>query len=196
MEQFDEYLDEAVKFHGHLCAGQVLGVRMSIIGMREVDIKDPRGEDKKKLMVFVEIDRCATDAIMTVTGCKPGKRTMKIRDYGKMAATFINLETGEAVRVSSLNSSREKAAEYVQDSSDESSAQCKAYMFMPDEELFEVKRVKVDLTPGDMPGRPVRRVICDMCGESVMDARDVQVNDMTLCKPCAEKSNYYTLRCE
>lgn len=193
MERFQEYLDEAVRFHGHLCAGQVLGVRMSIMGMREIGIHDPEAE-RKKMMVFVEIDRCATDAIMTVTGCKPGKRTMKIKDYGKMAATFINLETGEAVRIASRSSSREKSAEYVQDSGDESSIQCKAYMVMPDDELFEVKKVKVNLTPGDMPGRPVRRVTCDMCGESVMDARDILVNNKALCRPCAEKSNYYTLR--
>ncbi|MDX9715116.1 MAG: FmdE family protein [Dissulfurispiraceae bacterium] len=192
MERFQEYLDEAVRFHGHLCAGQVLGVRMSIMGMREIGINDPEAE-RKKMMVFVEIDRCATDAIMTVTGCKPGKRTMKIKDYGKMAATFINLETGKAVRIASRSSSREKSAEYVQDPGDESSIQCKAYMVMPDDELFEVKKVKVNLTPGDMPGRPVRRVTCDMCGESVMDARDILVNNKALCRPCAEKSNYYTL---
>ena len=96
---FEKLLKESIKIHGHLCPGQVLGVRMSMLGLREIGIEDPKGKDKKNIIVFVEIDRCATDAIQSVTGCSLGKRSLKFLDYGKMAATFLNLKTGNAVRI-------------------------------------------------------------------------------------------------
>src|SRR5512141_2841153 len=96
---FEALLQESVKIHGHLCAGQVLGVRMSMLGLREIGIGEPKGADRKSLIVFVETDRCATDAVQSVTGCSLGKRSMKFLDYGKMAATFLNLKTGRAIRV-------------------------------------------------------------------------------------------------
>ena len=97
MKNFDELLDQSTRIHGHLCAGQVIGVRMSMLALSRIGIADPRGQDRKKLYVFVEIDRCATDAIQSVTGCSLGKRSMKWLDHGIMAATFVNLESGEAV---------------------------------------------------------------------------------------------------
>src|SRR5512145_3034275 len=94
---FEALLSESARIHGHLCAGQVLGVRMSMLGLREIGIGDPKGSDRKSLVVFVEMDRCATDAVQSVTGCSLGKRSMKFMDYGKMAATFLNLRTQMAV---------------------------------------------------------------------------------------------------
>ena len=106
---FSGLLDESIKTHGHLCAGQVLGVRMSVLGLREIGISDPKGADRKSLIVFVEMDRCATDAVQSVTGCSLGKRSMKFMDYGKMAATFLNLKTNKAKRIIAREDSREKA---------------------------------------------------------------------------------------
>src|SRR3990172_1589897 len=97
MRSLEELLQESTSAHGHHCAGQVLGVRMAMVGCREIDIDEPRG--CKKIMVYVEMDRCATDAMQAVTGCSLGKRTLKFLDYGKMAATFVNLETRQAIRV-------------------------------------------------------------------------------------------------
>src|SRR3954471_2357272 len=104
MKSLDELLKEAEIAHGHLCAGQILGVRMAVLGMEKLGIDDPRGKDRKRLVTFVEIDRCATDAIGVVTGCRLGKRALKFRDWGKMAATFVNLETDRAVRVAAKES--------------------------------------------------------------------------------------------
>src|SRR6266496_1216295 len=98
METLDELLERAEHSHGHMCAGQVLGVRMALLGCHLLGVEEPRGKDRKALLVFVEIDRCAADAINTVTGCRLGKRTLKFFDYGKLAATFLNVKTGEAVR--------------------------------------------------------------------------------------------------
>src|SRR3954454_14419401 len=106
MNSLDEYLHEAEGAHGHLCAGQVLGVRMAMAGLFRLGIADPRGADRKRLVTYVEIDRCATDAIMVVTGCRLGKRALKFRDWGKMAATFVDVETGKALRVAARESSK------------------------------------------------------------------------------------------
>jgi formylmethanofuran dehydrogenase subunit E len=99
MKSFEQLLAESTSIHGHLCAGQVIGVRMSMAALDRIGIADPKGADRKKLYVLVEIDRCATDAIQSVTGCSLGKRSLRWLDFGVMAATFVNLETGRSVRV-------------------------------------------------------------------------------------------------
>lgn len=192
MNDFDMLLEESVSVHGHLCPGQVLGVRMSLLGLREIGISDPRGRDRKSIMVFVETDRCATDAVQSVTGCSLGHRSMKFMDYGKMAATFLNLRTGRAVRVIAKEDSRRKAKEYFPGIEDKYAAQLKAYKIMDEEDLFNVMDVIVRVNPEDMPGRPLRRVRCDSCGEFVQDLREIYVAGRTLCRPCAG-SRYYDL---
>jgi len=170
---FKNLLDESVKVHGHLCPGQVLGVRMAMLGLKLIGIADPKGKDRKDIMVFVEIDRCATDAIHSVTGCSLGKRTLKFLDYGKMAATFVNLKTGRAIRIVAKEESRGLANRYFPHIEDKYQCQTEAYKIMPDEELFEWKEVEVEIPPEDMPGRPLKRVKCDWCGEYVHDRREV-----------------------
>src|SRR5262244_3857617 len=165
METLEELLDRAEEAHGHMCAGQVLGVRMAMLGCRAVGIDDPLGADKKKLLVFVEIDRCAADAINTVTGCRLGKRTLKYYDYGKLAATFLNTKTGEAVRVVARDSSRDAADTAFPEIENKYERQLRAYKLLPDEELFKLERARVNVPPQDQPGRPVSRVQCDECGE-------------------------------
>src|SRR6266581_2126699 len=111
MLSLDDYLREAEVAHGHLCAGQVLGVRLAMLGLEKLGIEDPRGKDRKRLVTYVEIDRCATDAVAVVTGCRLGKRALKFRDWGKVAATFIDLESGRAIRIAALESSKQRARE-------------------------------------------------------------------------------------
>lgn len=174
-----------------MCAGQVLGVRMAMLGCRAVDVHDPRGADRKSLLVFVEIDRCAADAINTVTGCRLGKRTLKFYDYGKLAATFLNTKTGEAVRVVAKDASRETADRAFPGIENRYERQMHAYKMLSDEELFKVERVAVEVPAEDQPGRPVSRVFCDECGEGVNDHREVKSYDRTLCRACAGDA-YYT----
>ncbi|RJP24752.1 MAG: formylmethanofuran dehydrogenase [Candidatus Abyssobacteria bacterium SURF_5] len=190
---FEPLLEESVRVHGHLCPGQVLGVRMSMLGLREAGISDPKGADRKNIIVFVEMDRCATDAVQSVTGCSMGKRTLRYVDYGKMAATFVNLSAGKAVRVLAREESREVAAALFPEIGDKYKAQLEAYKVMPDNELFEVTEVEVELKPQDMPGRPMSRVQCRRCGEFVQDMREVQSDDGPLCRPCAH-GGYYHVR--
>ncbi len=187
---FGFLLEESLRIHGHLCPGQVLGVKMSMLGLRKIGITDPKGRDRKNLIVFVEMDRCATDAVQSVTGCSLGHRTMKFMDYGKMAVTFMNLKTGRAVRVIAKEEARQKAKNYFPRIENKYSAQLEAYKIMPDEELFAVMEVNVKINPEDMPGRPLRRIRCDACGEYVQDLREVYRGGKVLCTPCAG-SGYY-----
>ena len=186
MKGFDELLEESVAKHGHLCPGQILGVRMALLGCRIVGIEEPRSRSHlKKLIVFVEIDRCATDAIQSVTGCSLGKRTLKFRDYGIMAATFCNVETGAAYRVVAREEARVTARGHAPSAPDAFHQQLTAYRVMPDEELFWVERVRVELSPWEMPGPPRRHAMCARCGQVVRDGREVRFNEEPLCSPCS-----------
>ena len=192
MADLEELLQESVKVHGHLCPGQVLGVRMSILGLKSIGIGDPKGRDRKSIIVFVEMDRCATDAVQSVTGCSLGHRTMKFMDYGKMAATFVNLETGKATRIIAREDSRDRAKEYCPGIGDKYAAQAQAYKVMADHELFGTMEVAIILRPEDMPGRPLGRVQCSRCGEHVQDLRERVIAGEVLCRPCAA-GGYYTV---
>lgn len=189
MLSYQELLEAAVAFHGHLCVGQVLGVRLAMLGCRVLNVAEPRFE--KRLMVFVEIDRCAADAIQVVTGCTLGRRTLKYVDYGKMAATFLDLANGRAVRVIAREDARQRAWQYAPGAQDRKEAQLQAYAVMPDEELFLVRDVTVAMRPQDMPGPPAFRATCQACGERVNDGREVEIAGRTLCRACAYGS-YYT----
>ena len=193
MESFDTLLDISTKIHGHICAGQVIGVRMSILGLELIGIDDPRGADRKKLYVLVEIDRCATDAIQSVTGCSLGKRSMRWMDFGIMAATFVNLETGRAVRIVAREESRELSKKYCPEIENKYQRQLAAYKVMPQEELFAIQQVKADIPACDMPGRPMRRVQCEKCGDWVQDCRDVERDGKTLCRACAGERYYQVI---
>lgn len=188
---FESLLADSVRVHGHLCAGQVLGVRMSMLGLREIGLSDPKKNDRKNIIVFVEMDRCATDAVQSVTGCSLGHRTMKFMDYGKMAATYLNLRTGKAMRIVAREDAREKAKERYPEIVNKYVGQLEAYKIMSDEELFDAMEIAVTLAPQDMPGKPMRRVQCDSCGEHVQDMREVYRDGQVLCVPCAQ-GGYYT----
>ena len=182
-------LAEAGRQHGHLCPGQVLGVRMAILGCEQLGIFDPK--PSKRLITFVETDRCGCDAIQTVTGCSLGKRTLKFIDYGKLAATFFDTETGRAVRVCARESAREAALRFAPEETDAHQAQLRAYKALPNDELFTVQEVQVALDATELPGQPHRRVHCAACGEGVNDGRETTKGGRTLCRACAG-SAYYT----
>jgi len=185
---FDDLLGEAVAFHGHLCPGQVLGVRMTVAGCRELGFDQPR-DAGKRLVVFVEIDRCATDAIQALTGVSLGKRTLKHVDHGKMAATFVDTVTGDAVRVVARDDARQLARFVAPGESDPRRAQTAAYRTIPEARLLRLERVTVD--PGWLQRRRVR-VSCGRCGEGVNYEREVRAGDRVVCRACAGES-YYTV---
>jgi formylmethanofuran dehydrogenase subunit E len=183
---FDDLLAEAVAFHGHLCPGQVLGIRMAIAGCRELGLERPRSAGKR-LVVFVEIDRCATDAIQALTGVSLGKRTLKHLDYGKMAATFADVVTGGAVRVSARDGARELAPEWALGEPDPRRAQITAYRVMPEPLLLRIEPVAI--APGWLDRRR-RRVACAACGEGINYQREIVRHGRPLCRACAGGAYY------
>jgi formylmethanofuran dehydrogenase subunit E len=191
MESVDELLVKAEAAHGHLCAGQILGVRMALLGLTRLGIEDPLGADRKRIVTFVEIDRCATDAIGMVTGCRLGKRTLKFRDWGKMAATFVDLASGRGVRIVALEGSRELARELYPQMENKSQQQMKAYRELPEEKLFREEHVKVAVDPAELPGYKADRVLCARCGEGVNFGRFEDVGGQRLCLSCARPEQRY-----
>jgi formylmethanofuran dehydrogenase subunit E len=203
--ELDELLREAELAHGHLCAGQILGVRMAMLAMGRLGIQSPRkrtlpnGElnpDRKRPVVFVEIDRCATDAIGVVTGARIGKRALKLRDWGKMAATFVDLDAKLApdiykgIRVVALEGSKQRARELYPEL-DKNAAQMRAYRELPDHQLFSEQWVRVPLPPSEFPGFKGERLTCARCGEGINFDRFVERDGQRLCLACADPSSLY-----
>lgn len=191
MESLNELLRQAEAAHGHLCAGQVLGVRMALLGLARLGIADPSGADRKHLVTYVEIDRCATDAIALVTGCRLGKRALKFRDWGKMAATFVDLASGRAIRVVALENTRELAEQLFPHLETTKLRQLHAYRELPDEQLFREQWVRVTIDPADLPGSSGDRIVCQRCGEGVNFGRFSLVNGESLCLSCARPELRY-----
>jgi formylmethanofuran dehydrogenase subunit E len=191
MKSFDTLLTHSAQAHGHLCPGQVIGVRMAILGCRLIGLDDPTRLDQiKKLIVFVEMDRCTADAVAHVTGVKLGRRSLKFADYGIMAATFYNLQTGRAFRILSTEEARSLAPLYAPEVAGKYPQQLEAYKRMPDSVLFRVQQVQVNMTEYDMPGPTRSKAACSRCGQVVRDSREVIRDGRPLCRPCAHGAYY------
>jgi formylmethanofuran dehydrogenase subunit E len=191
VKTLDEYLQLAAAAHGHLCAGQVLGVRLAMLGLNELGITDPIAE-RKRIVTYVEIDRCMTDAIGLVANCRLGKRALKFRDWGKVAATFVDLQTGRAIRIAAKESSKQLAREMFPEMTKDLGQQ-RAYAELAEEVLFEKKWVKVEVKPEDLPGYKGLRVVCAECGEGINFGREVLQGGRTLCRACAGETYYSQL---
>ncbi len=206
--ELDTLLHEAELAHGHLCAGQILGVRMALLACRLLDIQSPRlrsSPDRKRLVTFVEIDRCATDAIGVVTGCRVGKRALKLRDWGKMAATFLDLARPippstanpdphrfRALRIVALESSKDRAREAFPEIADKNQQQMRAYRDLPDRDLFRAAWVEVSLPPSERPGYKGARVDCSVCREGInFDRFTLSPAGQVLCLSCADLPHRY-----
>ncbi|MBX5495961.1 MAG: TraR/DksA C4-type zinc finger protein [Bryobacteraceae bacterium] len=190
MKPFDEYVAMAEQAHGHICAGQILGIRMALYGLRLLGLDDPTGKHRKRIVTFVEIDRCATDAIGVVTGCRLGKRALKFRDFGKMAATFCDLDTHRAVRIIALETSKDLARALYPEIADKNRQQMRAYRELSDEDLFRACWVRVRLGPEDLPGYKAQRTVCAACGEGINFKREVVLDGRILCRACAGERYY------
>ena len=190
MKSLNEYLRDAEQAHGHLCAGQVLGVRLAMLGLIKLGIDDPHGKDRKRLVTFVEIDRCATDAVAVVTGCRLGKRALKFRDWGKVAATFVDVSSGKAIRIAARESSKNLARQMHPEIADKNQQQMRAYREITDDDLFTMQWVKVELPPEEFPGYKGERIVCELCGEGINFRREVRTAEKVLCRACAGERYY------
>lgn len=192
MLDVDILVEGSAKAHGHLCPGQVIGVRMAMLGCKLIGLDEPSQMPQiKKIIVYVEIDRCATDAIAYVTGVKLGRRSLKFVDYGIMAATFVNIENNCAVRVLSTEDARDLAPLYAPEISGKYQQQLEAYKRMPDNVLFQVQKVRLDIGEYELPGPTRKKVSCSRCGQVIRDNREVIQKGIVLCKPCT-KGAYFS----
>ncbi len=179
MNSFEIYLKKVADFHGHICVGIALGTRMSLAAMEALSLKPD--EKHKNLVVYTEIDRCMTDAVQVVTGCSLGHRTLKYIDYGKFAASFINLDTGVALRVT-------VEKHYGNDIPIKDTLKLLAQI--PDKELVTLKKVNIKIPETDLPGPPKKKAFCEICGERIMDGRAIFTDKKTLCRACAYGGYY------
>jgi formylmethanofuran dehydrogenase subunit E len=194
MSDFQELLSRSVAYHGHLCPGQVLGVRLAMLGGALLGYDLPLGKiEIKKVVVFVEIDQCAADAIAVAVGVKLGRRSLKFKDYGLMAATFVNLPDGRAFRVAVREDCRARAGRYAPGLPEGAEREIQAYQVMPAAELFTAARVKVELRPEDLPGVHSLKAVCESCGALIRNRREVFSTGRTLCRVCAGDAYFTSL---
>jgi formylmethanofuran dehydrogenase subunit E len=188
----ESHIQRAVQMHGHICPGTVVGVRLSLLGLALLGYEAPLSDrDIKNVIAFVEIDRCMADAVAATTGLKLGRRSLKFRDLGLQAATFLDLPTGRAVRIVSKDSSRAKADRIAPLTGSSHQRQAEAYRHLPDEDMFDVTWVKVDLPEYELPGYHKHQAICEECGINIRHHREVIEDGRTLCRVCAGKA-YFT----
>jgi len=179
MNDFEMYLKKAGDFHGHACVGIALGTRMTLAAMKALGLEP--GVKRKNLIVFAEIDRCMTDAVQAITGCSLGRRSLKHMDYGKFAATFVNTDTGKALRATIKE-------HFGNDIPLEQTL--KKLASIPDDKLVTLQEVTVNIPETDLPGPPAHKAVCAACGERIMDGRGITDGDKTFCRACASGSYY------
>lgn len=189
MSDYMKLLKKAGKFHGDICGGIVMGTKLAIYGMEHMGMRP--GEKDKRLIVYTEIDRCISDAILSVTRTSLGKKSFKPMGYGKFAATFVNIDTGEAIRVVDLGANKKDSDDEGPEESIEELTERIAKT--PGEELFKIQKVSVKIDPNDLPGKPLEITKCAGCGEVVMDGKHHLRGGYVYCTSCYDKSYYQLL---
>ncbi|MCL4530612.1 MAG: FmdE family protein, partial [Chloroflexi bacterium] len=184
-------LEKSSRDHSHLCPRQILGVRLGLAGMNALGFDEP--PPKKRLLVIVESDGCFADGVIAASDCTVGHRTLRVEDYGKVAATFVDVQTDRAVRVAPRLDIRELACSCVQGEPRHYFAQMQAYQIMPNEEMFVITEVHLDTPIKDILSRPGVRINCDVCGEEIINEREVHTEGLTLCRACAGKAYYHSV---
>jgi formylmethanofuran dehydrogenase subunit E len=182
-------LEKSVREHSHLCPRQILGVRLGLAGMKSLGFDSP--PDKKQLLVITETDGCFVDGLSAATNCTVGHRTLRVEDYGKVAAVFADVKTGRTIRVAPALDIRERAYAFASSESDRYAAQLQAYQSMPDEEMFTYVEVQLASSIEAILSRPGMRVNCSVCGEEIMNEREVHQNGNVLCLTCADGGYYH-----
>jgi len=181
-------LEESTREHSHLCPRQILGARLALAGMSALGFNAP--PDKKRLLVIVETDGCFADGVIAATHCTVGHRTLRVEDYGKTAATFIDAQTNRAVRIAPALDVRQLACQYAPEEPRHYFAQMQAYQIMPDDVMFTTTQVQLAVSAAEIISRPGARVNCDVCGEEIMNEREVKQNGHILCRVCAQGGYY------
>jgi formylmethanofuran dehydrogenase subunit E len=182
MENLQRNLEKSAQNHTHLCPRQILGVRIGMAGL--LNLKLQADQPGKRILVILESDGCFADGVIAATGCTIGHRTLRVEDYGKVAATFIDTELGRAIRISPVLNIRKKAFNFLPEEPRHYFAQMQAYQQMSDEKMFNIKEVTLSVPIAALMSRPGRKAICDLCGEEILNEREIHLNGLTICRPC------------
>ena len=189
MRSLEESLKESSTPHRHLCPRQVLGARMALHASELFTLDIPR--DDKRLLVIAETDGCTVDGLIAATGCRVGSRTLRILDFGKVAATFIDTSAETSIRVVPSTQARTLAFEYASSARNRWEAMLFGYQVMPAEELFVVQQVQLDTSLSHLISRAGRKAICELCEEEIINGREVLKYDAILCRACAGERYYH-----
>ena len=190
MQPLELILRESAARHKHLCPRQVLGARISLLAANILELELPRTD--KRLLVIAETDGCTVDGIIAATGCHVGGRTLRILDFGKVAATFIDTRTEETIRINPRRGARTLAGNYAPSARNKWEAMLFAYQVMPDLELFSIQRVSLNVPLSKILARPTMKAVCEMCDEEIINGRQVVKRGMILCQSCAGNGYYYS----
>lgn len=174
--------------HKRLCPRQVLGVRMGLAGQRSVFAGN--NINARDLLVIIETDGCFADGIMAATGAQIGHRTLRVEDYGKVAATFINTKSGQAVRIHPKVQVREHAQDFAPEEQRRYFAMLEGYQIMPEEQLLQILPVRLTQPLDEIISRPGIRSKCEQCDEEIINQREVLRDGITLCISCAGRAYY------
>jgi formylmethanofuran dehydrogenase subunit E len=188
MRDLPSLLSEASARHAHLCPRQVLGVRLGMAGPALVRLDAPRTD--KALVVIVETDGCFADGVEVAAGVTIGHRTLRVVDYGKVAVTFVNVNTGSAVRLAPAPDVRRRALAYAPGETRHYYAQLEGYQHMPDQELFSMRPVTLTPSIEQIVGRAGVRVNCSVCGEEIINQREIIVGGQAFCPACLGRGYY------
>ncbi len=188
MASFVELLAQTADRHDHLCPRQVIGVRMGMYAAELLHLELPQSD--KRLLTFVETDGCFADGVSVATGCSLGHRTMRLMDFGKVAATFVDTKTERAVRIFPHAESRANARLTLPDARSRWHAQLEAYQVMPVEQMLRWQPVTLTIALKQLISRPGVRVNCAVCGEEIINEREVIVDGQAICRTCAG-DHYY-----
>lgn len=188
MPTFEELLYQSAILHQHLCPRQVLGVRMGLAAGRSLGLEVPQAE--KRILTIVETDGCLIDGLAVATGCRVGRRTMRVLDFGKVAATFVDTQTCRTVRIVPSASTRKRAKDYAPEATSRWEGYLLGYQRMPEVELLEIQEVALTVSLEKILSKDGYRVNCDVCGEEIINEREVIQDGSTLCRACAGERYY------
>jgi formylmethanofuran dehydrogenase subunit E len=186
-----DLLDESARRHKHLCPRQVLGARMGLLGATLLASEAP--DPAKRILVIIETDGCFADGIAAATGCSIGARTLRVIDHGKVAAVFVDVETHRVVRIAPQAQARQRASACAPWAQSKWHAQLAAYQVMPDEELFTVQSIELTVSLEKLLSKPGRKAMCAVCGEEIINEREVVQDGRTLCRACAGDSYWHLM---
>lgn len=190
MKSLCELLKESSTLHRHLCPRQVLGVRMGMLAGEVFDLELPQAQDAKRLLTIVETDGCFSDGVAVATHCWVGRRTLRIEDYGKAAATFVDTQTRQAFRIAPRPEARQLAREFAMEARNRWEAMLLGYQRMPAADLFSTQAVQLKTPVAKLVSRASAKVICEVCGEEVLNEREIVHEGTPLCRACAGQAYY------